>query len=85
MATKAQTEQLNIEEQLARIAKMRRDDEKASVDIQKTGVDIQKVSVEIQKLTQDIKLATPQMFFQGAVATAALIGATAAIAKVFFP
>ena len=78
MATAPQHDTLNIEEQLARLAKMRRDDEKTSADIQKT-------SAEIQKLIQDVKLATPQMFFQGAFATAALIGATATIAKVFFP
>ena len=32
---------------------------------------------------QDIKLTTPQMFFQGALAMAALIGAGAALAKLF--
>jgi len=37
--------------------------------------------VNTQKLTQNIKLATPQMFFQGALAMAALIGAGAALAK----
>ena len=78
MATAPQHDRLNIEEQLARIAKMRRDHEKTSVEIQRT-------SVEIQKLVQDIKLATPQMFFQGGVAAAALIGATAVITKVLFP
>ena len=92
MATAPQHDPLYLEEQLARLAKMRRDDEKTNVDIQKmgveiqkTGVEIQKTSVEIQKLVQDIKLATPQLFFQGGLATAALIGATAAIAKIFFP
>lgn len=85
MATAPQHDTLNIEEQLARIAKMRRDDEKARADIEQMSVENQKTRAEIEKLFQDIKLATPQMFFQGGFATAALIGATAAIAKIFFP
>ena len=64
MATAPQHDTLNIEEQLARIAKMR---------------------VETDKLIQDTRLATPQMFFQGALAMAALIGAGAALAKLVFP
>jgi hypothetical protein len=67
MATAPQHDALNIEEQLARIAKMRREDEK--------------MSVEINKLIQEIKLATPVVFFQGAVAMAALIGAGAGLYK----
>ena len=71
MATAPQHDPLYLEEQLARLAKMRRDDEKKSA--------------EIQKLIQDIKLATPRVFYLGAFTAAALIGATAVIAKVFFP
>jgi hypothetical protein len=37
--------------------------------------------IKMQKLTQDLKLATPLMFFQGAIAMAALIGAGAALAN----
>ena len=56
-------------EQLARIDKMQ--------------AELSKTQVEIQKITQDIKLATPQMFFQGALAMAAILGAGAALAKLF--
>ena len=62
--------ELDIREQLARIRSM--------------AVEQDKRQVEIQKLMQDIKLATPQMFFQGALAMAALIGAGAALTKLFF-
>ena len=47
------------------------------------GIEQDKRQVEIQKIMQEIKLATPQMFFQGALAMAALIGAGAALAKLF--
>lgn len=47
------------------------------------GIEQDKRMVEIRKLTQDIKLATPQMFFQEALAMAALIGAGAALTKLF--
>lgn len=70
MATQLDSEPpLDIREQLARIDKMQ--------------AELQKVMRETQKLGQDIKLATPQMFFQGALAMAALIGAGAALAKLF--
>ncbi|WP_258887894.1 hypothetical protein [Sphingomonas sp. SUN039] len=41
--------------------------------------------VRTDKLIQETRLATPQMFFQGALAMAALIGAGAALGKLFFP
>lgn len=58
-----------VEEQLASIRKMQ--------------AELDKTMVETQKITRDIKLATPQMFFQGALAMAAMIGADAALAKLF--
>lgn len=51
--------------------------------IDKMQAELQKTMVETQKIVQDIKLATPQMFFQGALAMAALIAAGAALAKLF--
>ncbi len=71
MTTRPQHETLNIEEQLARIAQMR--------------VDSEKSQAQTTKLVQDIRLAAPQTFFQGGLAMAALIGAGAALAKLFFP
>jgi hypothetical protein len=66
MATQTQPD-FDHHEQLARIRKMLRDDEK--------------MSVEINKMIQEIKLATPLVFVQGAVAMAGLIGAGAALFK----
>ncbi len=65
----APTDPRYIDEQAARIDKMQ--------------AELQKTMVETQKIVQDIKLATPQMFFQGALAMAALIAAGAALAKLF--
>ena len=71
MATQLDTDPpLDIREQLVRIDKMQ--------------AELQKVMRETQKVVQDTKLATPQMFFQGGLAMAALIGAGAALAKLFF-
>lgn len=53
------------------------------VHIRSMGVEQDKRIAETRKLIQEIKLATPQMFFQGALAMAALIGAGAALAKLF--
>ncbi len=71
MTTKPRYEPLDLEEQLARIAQMR--------------VESEKIQTQTSTLVQDIRLATPQMFFQGALAMAGLIGAGAALAKLFFP
>lgn len=67
MATQLHPDQLDLDEQLIRIRNM--------------VADLDKRQVEIQKLTQDIKLATPQVFVQGAVAMAAVIGAAVALIK----
>jgi hypothetical protein len=64
MASTADTDRLNIVEQISRI---------------------EKTQAELGKILQDTKLATPAIFFQGMLATAALLGAGAALGKVFFP
>ena len=71
MTTQPQHETLNIEEQLARIAQMRIDSEKSQA--------------LTHKLIEETRLVTPQVIFQGAIAMAALMGAGAALAKLFFP
>jgi len=53
------------------------------VHIRSMGIEQDKRIAETRKLIHDTKLATPQMFFQGALAMAALIGAGAALAKLF--
>ena len=55
------------------------------LDIEGQLVRIAEMRVRTDKLIQETRLATPQMFFQGALAMAALIGAGAALGKLFFP
>lgn len=62
---------LDLKEQIARIDGMQ--------------AELQKFMWETLKLRQDMKLATPQTFFQGALAMAALIAAGVALAKFFKP
>ena len=69
MVTQFDQDPLGLQEQIARIRMI--------------GIEQDKRQVEIRKLMQDIKLATPKMFFQDALALAALIGAGAALAKLF--
>ena len=71
MATAPQHETLNIEEQLARIAKMR--------------VETDKAIEETRKIIRETDIMPRAMIFQAMIATAALLGAGAAIAKLFFP
>lgn len=59
-------------------------DDITPLDMREQLARIDKMQAEIQKVMQDTRLATPQMFFQGGLATAALIGAGAALAKLFF-
>ena len=58
-------------------------DSEPPLDIREQLARIDKMQAELQKIMQDTRLATPQMFFQGALAMAALIGAGAALAKLF--
>jgi hypothetical protein len=55
------------------------------LDIEEQLVRIAEMRVRTDKLIQETRLASPQMFFQGALAMAALIGAGAALGKLFFP
>ena len=71
MATQMDREQLDLEEQLARIRQM--------------AVNTDKAIVEIQKDQADTKVVTFATVFQGFIAIAALLGAGAAIGKLIFP
>ena len=89
MATQPDDAKLDIEEQLARIARMRVETEKLIEENRLARpqilADIEMTRIRTEKLIQETRLATPQTFFQGALAMAALIGAGAALAKLFFP
>ncbi len=62
---------LDLRKQLARIDQMR--------------VNTERALAEIQKVRVDTKLVTFATVFQGLIAVAGLLGAGAAIGKLFFP
>ena len=62
---------LDLREQIARI--------------DKTLEEIAKTRVEVRKITAEVEFMPRSMIFQAMLATAALLGAGAAIAKLFFP
>ncbi len=70
MATIAPDQPIDLREQLTRIDKMQ--------------AELQKLNADTLKVVQDTSLAKPQLLFQGALAMAALIGAVAAIVKLFY-
>lgn len=55
------------------------------LDISEQIARIEKTQAELGKILQGTKLATPAIFFHGMLATGALLGAGAALAKIFFP
>ncbi len=55
--------------------------QREALDLDEQIARIEKMQAELSKILQETKLATPQMFFQGALAMAALIGAGVALAK----
>ena len=70
MATLPNKDGLDIEEQIARVSKL--------------VEDIVKSQAEIRKITAETQFMPRAMIFQAMLATAALLGAGAAIAKLFF-
>ena len=71
MATQPDQGRLDIDEQIARISKL--------------VEDVVKSQAETRKLTAETQYMPQAMIFQAMLATAALLGAGAAIAKLFFP
>ncbi len=71
MASKLDTYQLDLEEQLVRIRRQAEESEK--------------FSAETRKLLAESKAISLATVFQGFIVIAALMGAGAAIAKLFFP
>ncbi|MBY0303538.1 MAG: hypothetical protein K2W86_00110 [Sphingomonas sp.] len=71
MATQIDPKEFDLQEQLARIRKIQEESDKFSAETRKLLAE-----------SRTISLAT---VFQGAIAIAALLGAGAAIAKLFFP
>ena len=89
MATQPDEMKLDLEEQLVRIAKMRAETDKLIEENRlarpQIWAEAELARARTERLIQETRLATPQTFVQGAIAMAALIGAGAALAKLFFP
>jgi hypothetical protein len=71
MATQIDPRGLDIEEQIVRIRKAQQE--------------IDQISAETRKLLAESRVLSYATIFQGLIAIAALLGAGAAIAKLFFP
>lgn len=59
--------------------------EPKDLDVQEQFVRIRKMIEESEKARAETKIIPASLIFQAMLATAALLGAGAAIAKVFFP
>ena len=70
MATHLDHTRLDLDEQIARISKL--------------VEDVVKSQAEVRKLTAETQFMPRAMIFQAMLATAALLGAGAALAKLFF-
>ncbi len=71
MATQPDQGRLDVEEQIARISKL--------------VEDVVKSQAETRKITAETQYMPRALIFQAMLATAALLGAGAAVAKLFFP
>ena len=78
MATQLPPGDLDLQEQIARIRKTQEEVDKFAAESRKAVADMLKAQAEVRVLP----LST---VFQGAIAFAAILGAGAALAKLFFP
>lgn len=78
MATQLTPQELDLQEQLARIRK-------TQAEIDRMFDEQQKLRAEDRKLSAEARLLPVSLIFQAMLAGAALLGAGAAIAKLFFP
>jgi len=92
MATQLDPHELDIQEQLARIRQMGLNTDKLILESQKLQLerlkvetDTEKALAEIRQINAATQFMPRSMIFQAMLATAALLGAGAAIAKLFFP
>lgn len=78
MASQLDPYRLDLEEQLVRIQRAREESEKFSAETRRIVADMLKAQAET-------KILTWTTIFQAMLASAALLGAGAAIAKLYFP
>ena len=92
MATQVLADDLDLQEQFARIRQMGVNTDKLILENQKLLLErlqvesyTEKAIAEVRKLNSETALMPKSIGFQAMLATAALLGAGAAIAKLFFP
>jgi hypothetical protein len=85
MATQMDRGELDLQEQLARIREMSSNSDKLHLETQKLMAESLKFETERFKAGRESEFMPRNMIFQAMLATAALLGAGAAIAKLFFP
>jgi hypothetical protein len=92
MATQLDPRELDLQEQLARIRQIGMNTDKIILENQKLQLerlkveaDTEKAIAEVRKLNADTKVVSFAAVFQGFIAIAAMLGAGAAIIKLFFP
>lgn len=92
MATQADPKELDLRKQLADIdqalaqaARHRAEIEMSRAQRDKMQADIDMARAQRDKMQAEVKILPAATIFQAMIATAALLGAGAAIAKLFFP
>ena len=92
MATQIDTLPLEVQEQLARIREMAANSDKLNLERQKLDAErikfeFERLKIEAERLKTgaETEFMPRAMIFQAMLATAALLGAGAAIAKLLFP
>ena len=92
MATQADIGALDVQEQIARISKIQEEIDKEALDLKEQIARIARIQEEIDKNRAEARKAYAEvefmprsMIFQAMLASAALIGAGAAVAKLLIP
>jgi hypothetical protein len=85
MATRLGTDDTNILEQFERIRRMSAESDKLHEERLKLAAEQTRLATEQLKIAQETSLMPRYLMAQTMLATAALLGAGAAIAKLFFP
>lgn len=85
MATQVEPKELNIQAQIASIDEALANAARQRAESDRTKIDVERIRAEIRQREEDTRLSNRNSIFQAMIATAALLGAGAALAKLFFP
>lgn len=85
MAAQVDPKTMNLQEQFAAIQRHMAEIEQRREEIRKMTFESDLHLAETRKLDAETKLFPVSLIFQAMIATGALLGAGAAVAKIFFP